>query len=199
MRKPHPDRVSELIVRGVFTVRRSELLWYYQDGASWLYPDKWQRFLDPVPDEERGDLIEAYQKLLTAPERETQIEAARAWSQWEAETVRLLPDEKLIENHTSDDFALALARIENHYFMHRGFFRDAQLLRDANRLKHILGVIIQGRQDVVTPVRTAWDLHRAWPEAEFQLVEGAGHAFNEPGILDQTILATDKFADDSDP
>lgn len=190
----HPDRVSELIVRGIFTLRRSELLWYYQDGASWLFPDKWQKFLEPIPDEDRGDLISAYHKQLTGTDEEAQLRAARAWSLWEGETIRLLPDDKLTEIHGSDEFALAFARIENHYFMHKGFLRDAQLLRDANKLKDIPGVIIQGRYDVATPARTAWDLHRAWPEAEFHIVDGAGHAFNEPGILHETIVATDKFA-----
>ena len=194
----HPDRVSELILQGIFTLRRSELLWYYQDGASWLFPDKWQQFLDPVPEEERGDLITAYQTLLTSPDMETQLRAARAWSLWEAATVRVMPDEKLTEVHASDEFALALARVENHYFIHNGFVRDAQLLRDAHRIRQVPGVIIQGRYDIVTPARTAWDLHRAWPEAELCMVDGAGHAFNEPGILDQIIQATDQFADDSD-
>ncbi len=194
----HPDRVSELILRGIFTLRRSELLWYYQDGASWLFPDKWQEFLEPVPEEERGDLISAYQTLLTSPDMATQVRAAKAWSQWEAETIRILPDEMLAERQASDEFALALARIENHYFMHRGFLRDAQLLRDAQKLRNIPGVIIQGRYDIATPTRTAWDLHRAWPEAELHVVDGAGHAFDEPGIMDVTIQATDKFAEDGD-
>ncbi len=191
----HPERVSELIVRGVFTARRSELLWFYQDGASWIYPDKWQKFLEPIPDEDRGDLISAYHKQLFSENSRARLAAAKAWSVWEGETVRLMPDKKLSELHGSDDFALAMARIENHYFVNKAFLKDAQLLRDAKKLKDIPGVIIQGRQDVVAPARTAWDLHRAWPEADFHLIEGAGHAYNEPGILNQTILATDHFAD----
>lgn len=191
----YPDRVSELVLRGIFTARRSELLWLYQDGASWLFPDKWQRFIEPIPEEERGDLIAAYHKRLTGTDEAARLEAARAWSLWEGETIRLMPDKKLSELHGSDAFALAIARIENHYFINKGFFKDAQILRDAHRIKDIPGVIIQGRYDVVTPARTAWDLHRAWPEADLQIVDGAGHAYNEPGILHQTILATDRFAD----
>ena len=191
----YPERVSELVLRGIFTVRRSELLWLYQDGASWLFPDKWQSFVEPIPEEERGDLIAAYHKRLTGNDEEERIRAARAWSLWEGETVRLMPDKKLSELHSTDEFALAIARIENHYFINKGFFKDAQILRDTHRIRHIPGVIIHGRYDVITPMRTAWDLHRAWPEADFQPVDGAGHAFNEPGILHQTILATDRFAD----
>lgn len=194
----HPDRVSELIVYSILTMRRSELLWYYQDGASWLFPDKWQQFLEPVPDEERADLIAAYQKLLNSQDPDTRMRAAKAWSLWEAATMRVMPDEKLTEIHETDDFALALARIENHYFRHNGFLRDAQLLRDASKLRQVPGAIIQGRYDIVTPARTAWDLHRAWPEAEFHIVEGAGHASSEPGLLDQIIQATDRFADDGE-
>ncbi|WP_419912211.1 prolyl aminopeptidase [Hoeflea sp.] len=191
----YPERVSELVLRGIFTARRSELLWLYQDGASWLFPDKWQRFIDPIPEEERGDLIAAYHKRLTGTDEAARLEAARAWSLWEGETIRLMPDKKLSELHGSDEFALAIARIENHYFINKGFFKDAQILRDAHRIKSIPGVIVQGRYDVVTPARTAWDLHRSWPEADLQIVDGAGHAYNEPGILHQTILATDRFAD----
>lgn len=190
----HPDRVSELILRGVFTLRRSELLWYYQEGASWLFPDKWERFLSPIPEAERGDLMAAYQRRLTGTDRNVQIEAAGAWSLWEGETITLLPDDQLSAQHASEEFALAFARIENHYFMNGGFFEEGQLLRDAHRLRGIPGVIIQGRYDVATPARTAWELNQAWPEAVFHLVPNAGHAFNEPGILHQTIETTDKFA-----
>jgi len=192
----HPERASEMILSGVFTLRRSELLWYYQDGASWLFPDRWRQFIEPIPLEERGELISAYHKRLNAEEEAIRLEAARAWSRWQAETIRLLPDKALRKTFSEDDFALTLARIENHYFMHRGFFRDAQLLRSAHRIRNIPGVIIQGRYDIVTPARTAWDLHRAWPEAELHVVDDAGHALNEPGILDRMIEATDRFAAD---
>lgn len=194
----HPNRISELVLQGIFTLRRSELLWFYQDGASWLFPDKWQRFLEPVPEEQRGDLISAYRALLASDDMETRLRAARAWTHWENATVRILRDENREDVQDSDDSTLALARIENHYFSNGGFLSDAQLLRDASKLKSVPGVIIQGRYDVVAPMRTAWDLHRSWPGADFRVVDSAGHAFDEPGILDQIILATDRFAADGD-
>ena len=191
----HPEHVSELILRGVFTLRRSELLWYYQDGASWIFPDRWQQFLEPIPLDERADLISAYHERLH--DAETQMSAARAWSLWEAETIRLMPGQPPQNTPFPEEAMLTLAKIENHYFVHRGFFRDGQLLRNAHRLKSIAGVIVQGRYDMVTPMRTAWDLHRAWPQAELQIVDDAGHAFDEPGILDRTLEATDRFAADA--
>jgi proline iminopeptidase len=191
----HPARVSELLVRGIFTLRRKELLWYYQDGASWLFPDLWEAFLAPIPESERGDLMAAYRKRLTSSDKAEQLKAAKAWSVWEGSTITLRPNKDNAASHADDQFALAFSRIENHYFVHGGFFEtDDQLLRDAHKLRKIPGVIIQGRYDVCTPAVTAWDLHRAWPEAEFHIVDDAGHAFDEPGILDRLISATDKFA-----
>lgn len=190
----HTDRVSELVLRGIFGLRRAELLWYYQEGASWLFPDKWERFLAPIPEDERGDLISAYHRRLTDPSPQVRLEAARAWSLWEGETITLLPNRDLTEQHSEDEFALAFARIENHYFVNGGFLREGQLIADAERLRGVPAIIIQGRYDIATPARTAWDLHRAWPEAEFELVADAGHAFKEPGILDRLIRATDRFA-----
>lgn len=190
----HPDRTSALILRGIFTIRRSEIDWYYQDGASRIFPDKWEKFLAPIPEAERGALVEAYHKRLTHPDRAVRLEAARAWSQWEGGTITLLPNPALSEAFGEDDFAIAFARIENHYFVHEGWLEPEQLIRDAHKLEGIPGVIIQGRYDVATPVRTAWDLHRAWPEADFHLIDAAGHAFDEPGILDKLLEATDRFA-----
>ncbi len=190
----HPDRVSELVVRGIFTCRRSEILWFYQEGASWLFPDLWEGFLKPIPEKERGDLLAAYRRRLTGSDSAAALEAAKAWSKWEAETITLLHDPNLAHIYTNDDFATAFARIENHYFVHEAWLEEGQLLRDAGRLRGIPGVIVQGRYDVCTPARTAWDLHRAWPEAELHIVPDAGHAFNEPGILDRLIRATDRFA-----
>lgn len=190
----HPDRASELVLRGIFTVRRSELLWYYQEGASWLFPDEWERFLAPIPPEERGDLMSAYRRRLTGHDERARQDAAVAWSRWEGRTITLLPDEHLDQQHGEDRYALAFARIENHYFVHDGFFEDEQLIRNAARLHGIPAVIVQGRYDVATPVRTAWELHRAWPQAEFHLVADAGHAYNEPGILDVLVRSTDRFA-----
>ena len=191
----HPVRVSELVVRGIFTLRRKELLWYYQNGASWMFPELWETFLAPIPEAERGDLMAAYHKRLTGSDRAEQIRAAKAWSVWEGSTITLLPNQANAAGHADEHFALAFSRIENHYFVNGGFFdADDQLLRDAYKLKKIPGVIIQGRYDVCTPAVTAWDLHRAWPEAAFHIVDDAGHAFDEPGILNQLITATDTFA-----
>ena len=190
----HPDRTAALILRGIFTLRRSELLWYYQEGASWLFPDKWERFLAPIPVAERGDLMAAYHRRLTGAAHEERMAAARAWSLWEGETITLLPNLEFTAQHSEDRFALAFARIENHYFVNAGFLDEGQLIRDASRLRDIPGTIVQGRYDVATPMRSAWDLHRAWPEAEFRLVADAGHAFNEPGILSELIRATDRCA-----
>jgi proline iminopeptidase len=190
----HPDRTAALILRGIFTLRRSELLWYYQEGASWLFPDKWERFLAPIPVAERGDLMAAYHRRLTGAAHEERMAAARAWSLWEGETITLLPNLEFTAQHSEDRFGLAFARIENHYFVNAGFLDEGQLIRDASRLRDIPGTIVQGRYDVATPMKSAWDLHRAWPEAEFRLVADAGHAFNEPGILSELIRATDRYA-----
>ena len=190
----HPERVTELIVRGIFTLRRSELLWYYQEGASWLYPDLWEQYLAPIPVAERGDLMAAFRRRLVGADPVQQMAAAKAWSLWEGQTITLLPDAANRHKHDDDAYALAFARIENHYFVHAGWLDEGQLLRDAHKLAAIPGVIIQGRYDVCTPARTAWDLHRAWPQAQFHLVDGAGHAFSEPGILECLRQATDQFA-----
>jgi proline iminopeptidase len=190
----HPARVSELIVRGIFGVRRAELHWYYQDGASWIFPDEWEKFIAPIPPQERHDLMAAYRRRLTGADEAVKLEAAHAWSNWEGSTIALLPSADIAAAHNAASYALAFARIENHYFTHAGFLEEGQLLRDASKLRDIPGVIVQGRYDLATPARTAWELHRAWPEAQFHLVEGAGHAFSEPGILHRLIQATDRFA-----
>ncbi len=190
----HPQRVSALVVRGIFTLRQSELLWFYQEGASALFPDLWEGFVAPIPVEERGDLIAAYRKRLVGSDPVAQLACARAWSLWEGQTIRLLPSAANAVKHSNDAFSLAFARIENHYFVHGGWVDEGQLIRDAGKLADIPGVIIQGRYDVCTPARTAWDLHRAWPQAEFHMVADAGHAFNEPGILKLLVEATDRFA-----
>lgn len=190
----HPERATGLILRGIFALRRAELLWYYQHGASLLFPDKWEGFVAPIPDAEREDLIAAYRRRLTDPDPAVQLAAARAWSLWEGETITLLPDAGYSAQFGADEFARAFARIENHYFVHAGWLEEGQLIRDAPKLRHVPGVIVQGRYDIATPAVTAWDLHRAWPEAEFVLVEGAGHAYSEPGIRDALLDATDRFA-----
>lgn len=190
----HPERVSELVLRGVYTLTKAELNWYYQRGVSEMFPDKWERFLAPIPQAERGDLMAAYRKRLTADDRATRIEAARAWSLWEGETITLLPDPAMTEQHGGDEFALAFARIENHFFVHAGWLEEGQLIRDAHKLAGIPGTIVHGRYDMPCPARYAWELAKAWPDATLHLVEGAGHAFSEPGILHHLIEATDRFA-----
>lgn len=190
----HPERVTELVVRGIFTLRRPELLWYYQEGASWIFPDKWEGFLAPIPEEERGDLMAAYRKRLTDPDPAVQAKAARAWSLWEGETITLLHNQEYSDQFGDEHYAIAFARIENHYFVNEGWFEDGQLIRNTHRLKGIPGVIIQGRYDIATPAKTAWDLHKAWPEAQFIMVPDAGHAVSEPGITHHLIEATDAFA-----
>ncbi|ENA1773869.1 prolyl aminopeptidase [Yersinia ruckeri] len=191
----HSDRVSEMVLRGIFTLRKEELLWYYQDGTSRFFPDKWQSMLSILSEEERHDVIAAYRKRLTSPDRAVQLEAAKIWSLWEGETVTLLPT-KNSASFGEDDFALAFARIENHYFTHLGFLKhDTQLLDDVVQIRHIPAVIVHGRYDMACQVQNAWDLAQRWPEAELHIVEGAGHSFDEPGILHQLMLTMDKFAD----
>lgn len=190
----HPERVDALVLRGIYTVTEAELRWYYQFGVSEMFPDKWERFQAPIPEAERGDMIAAYRRLLVGDDPVRRIEAARAWSLWEGETITLLPDPAFSAAHADDRFALAFARLENHYFTHRCWLEEGQLLRDAHRLHGIPGTIVHGRYDMPCPARHAYALHRAWPEADFHLVEGAGHAFSEPGILDRLIRATDRFA-----
>jgi proline iminopeptidase len=190
----HPDKVTELILRGIFTLRRSEIDWFYQRGTDALFPDAWENYVAPIPAAERQDMIGAYYRRLTGTDADTRLACARAWSQWEGKTISLLPDPTRVEEFGSDNFALAFARIECHYFVNRGFFaQDDQLLAGAHRLKTLPGVIIQGRYDVVTPMETAWALHKAWPEARFDIIADAGHTATEPGIADALIRATDSF------
>ncbi|HEY7513754.1 MAG TPA: prolyl aminopeptidase [Vicinamibacteria bacterium] len=191
----HPQRCSGLVLRGIFLLRRKELLWFYQEGASALFPDAWEDFLKPIPEVERGDLMSAYYRRLTSPDPAVRGEAARAWSVWEARTSRLLPDPSLVEHFGGDAFADAFARIECHYFVHGAFLRsDAQLLDNATRLAHLPGVIVQGRYDVVCPAMSAWALHKRWPASRLVLVPDAGHSMKEPGIRSALIEATDAFA-----
>ncbi len=190
----HADKVTELVLRGIFTLRQSELDWFYEGGAANVHPELWEGFIAPVPEAQRDGLIAAYSALLNNPDPDVHVPAAKAWSRWESSTITLLPDDEVITHFTEDSFAVAFARIENHYFMNGGWFEDEQLIAQSSRLKDIPGVIIQGRYDMCTPAVTAWDLHRAWPEAEMRMIPDAGHAFTEPGILDAIIEATDRFA-----
>lgn len=191
----HPERCKALVLRGIFMLRRSELLWFYQEGASHLFPEAWEEYLAPIPPRERGDMMKAYYKRLTSPDRRVRQRAARAWSIWEGSTSKLRTDPALIKRFGGGKFADAFARIEAHYFVNRGFFRrDDQLLRGASKIRGIPGVIVQGRYDVVCPIRSAWDLHRVWPEARLVIVPDAGHSMSEPGIRSALIAETARFA-----
>jgi proline iminopeptidase len=192
----HPERVSELVLRGIFTLRASELEWFYEGGAEQVYPDLWEAFLEPVPLAERGNLIAAYSRMLNDPDPAVHGPAAVAWSTWEASTITLLRRPDVIATFAEPRYAIAFARIENHYFVNKGWFDEGQLIRDAGILRDIPGVIVQGRYDICMPPVTAWDLHKSWPEAEFVMVPDAGHSFDEPGILSALIEATDRFSGD---
>ena len=190
----HPQRVSELVLRGIFMLRRWELQWFYQEGCSRLFPDAWEQYLAPIPVVERGDLISAYYRRLTSPDEGTRLAAARSWSVWEAATSLLLQDADFIQGHEDPHFALSFARIENHYFVNGGFFEvEDQLLRDAHRLRGIPGAIVHGRYDVVCPLQNAWDLHKAWPQAKLVITPGSGHSAFEPENTAALVEATDAF------
>ena len=190
----HPERVTELVLRGIFLLRREELLWFYQDGASWIFPEAWEAYRDHIPEAERGDFMRAYYKRLTDPNPAVQGEAAKIWSVWEGSTSCLVPNEDLIARTGGDEFALPFARIECHYFVNDGWLDgDRAILANTDKIKKIPGVIVQGRYDVVCPVKSAFDLHRAWPEADLRIVPDAGHAASEPGIVRELVAATDRF------
>ena len=191
----HPDRATELVLRGIFLCRPQEIKWFYQEGCSWIFPEAFEDYLRPIPPVERGDLIAAYYLRLTDPDPDVQLKAARAWSAWEGKTLSLLPDAERVRRFSEEAYALAFARIECHYFIHGGFFdADDQLIRAADRLKRIPGVIVHGRYDVVTPAKIAVDLARAWPEADLRIVADAGHAMTEAGIVHELVSATNRFA-----
>ncbi|MBX9885001.1 MAG: prolyl aminopeptidase [Novosphingobium sp.] len=190
----HPACVSELVLRGIFTASEAELHWYYQHGASEIFPDYWADFLAPIPQAERHDLRAAYARRLTGTDAAAKAEAAQAWSLWEGRTSNLLPQGLADTGFADPHFALAFARIENHYFVHRAWLEENQLLRDCARIAAIPGVIVQGRYDMVCPPRTAFALHRAWPGAAFHLIPDAGHSWLEPGTLDRLVRALDGYA-----
>lgn len=193
----HPQRVTELVLRGIFMLRRWELEWFYQSGCDAMFPDAWERYLEAIPLVERGDLISAYYRRLTSDDVDVRRAAARAWSAWEASTCFLLQDQAYIAENSADKFAEAFARIECHYFVHGGFFEtDDHILRHVDRIRHIPAIIVQGRYDVVCPPRSAWDLHRAWPQADLRIAPDSGHSAFEPGIIHELVTATDAFCGD---
>ena len=191
----HPERVTEMVLRGIFLLRRREIQWYYQEGASRIFPEAWQRYLAPIPEDERDDMVTAYYRRLTSRDREERVAAARAWSMWEGSTSRLVPDSALIERTGETTFAEAFARIECHYFINGGFFQeDDQILREIDRIAHIPAVIVQGRYDVVCPAESAYQLHEAWPKSELIIAQKSGHSALEPEITSYLVRATERFA-----
>jgi proline iminopeptidase len=193
----HPQRVTELVLRGIFLLRRTELNWFYQDelGAASLFPDLWEKFIAPIPPRERGSMMRAYYRRLTSRSAATRARAAFSWSVWEAATSYLRAGASDIAKFADPDVAAAFARIECHYFVNRGFLeREDQLLRDVRRIRHIPAVIVQGRYDVVCPMRSAWALHRAWPEADLRITPAAGHSAFEAGNVRELVAATDRYA-----
>ncbi|KAF8349172.1 prolyl aminopeptidase serine peptidase [Amanita rubescens] len=193
----HPERVKSLVLRGIFTLRKSELRFFYQDGTSHLFPEAWAEYEAIIPENERRDMIKAYSVRLNSPDEKTRLQAAKAWSKWELSTSRLYIDEDSVSHSEDDKFALAFARIENHYFVNEGFMREGQLLeqQSLDKIRHIPVVIVQGRYDVVCPATTAYALHKALPKSELYIVQDAGHSAREPGIAKLLVEATDKFSD----
>lgn len=191
----HPDRVSGLVLRGIFLCRPHEIQWFYQQGTSRLFPDYWEDFVAPVAEARRTDMLSAYHDLLTGDDELVQLRAAKAWSIWEARTANLNANTDVIDHFSDSTVALSLARIECHYFMNDSFLEPNQLLRDADRLAGIPGVIVHGRYDAICPVENAWQLHSAWPDSELRIIPGAGHSAAEPGIRAALVEATDGFAE----
>jgi proline iminopeptidase len=190
----HLKSVKSLILRGIFLGRKKEIDWFYQEGAHRFFTEHWETFLEQVPVEERGDMIRAYYKRLTSEDRSVRAKAAYAWTLWESVNLKLLFDPILFQQFTQDAHADALARIECHYFINRCFFKtDNSLIENVGKIRHIPAVIIQGRYDLVCPFENAWELHKAWPEAQFEIIPDAGHSANEPGITDALVRATDRM------
>lgn len=194
----HPERVRALVLRGIFLCRQKEIDWFYQseEGASAIFPDVWEQFVEIIPKAERDDMLNAYHRRLTSDDETVRLEAARRWSVWEGSTSKLFPDQNLIEHFAEPQLALALARIECHYFVNKIFMEtENQLIENVGRIRHIPAVIVQGRYDVVCPMMSAWELHRAWPEAELKITPDAGHSALETGNASALVEATDRFRD----
>jgi len=189
----HPQRVSELVLRGIFMCRKKELQWFYQHGASEIFPDAFAPYLAHIPQPEQHDLIGAYYKRLTSNDPKTQLEAARHWTSWEMATSKLIPDEDYLKKADDDHFSLAFARIECHYFINNIFLEDDVILNNIEKVQSIPGIIVQGRYDVVCPTISAWELHQAWPKSELKIVQDAGHSMGESGIAQELVAATNVF------
>lgn len=190
----HPDRVTALVLRGIFLCTPKEIAWFYQQGANAIFPDTWEQYIGEIPEAERSDLLHAYHRRLMSDNEAVRLKAAKAWSIWEGSTSKLFPDQNLIEHFGEPQTALALARIECHYFVNNVFFdSENYLIEHIEKIRDIPAVIVQGRYDIVCPIMSAWDLHRAWPEAQLQIIPDAGHSISEPGIVDALVKATDRF------
>ena len=192
----HPNSCKGLILRGIFLVRKKEIDWFYQEGANNIFPDRWESFLAPITPDKRNNLLKAYYEILTGDDHSKKIEAAKAWSTWEGSTVRLLLDENFIGDFSDEKFAEAFARIECHYFMNNCWFdSDNYLIENIDKIRNIPSVIVHGRYDIICPVVQAWDLHKAWPEADFHIIPDAGHSIYEEGIKNKLIEYTDKYSE----
>ncbi len=192
----YPNKCKGLILRGIFMLREQEINWFYQEGASYIYPDAWEKYIEPIPKNKRDNLVKAYYEQLTDSNLDIRLKAAKAWSIWEASTSKLIQSEQSLHHFEIDEIADAFARIECHYFINKGFFKtDEWLLENIDTIRNIPSVIVQGRYDVVCPMQSAWDLHRKWPEAEFHIIQDAGHSMTESGIRSKLIEYTDKFVE----
>lgn len=190
----HPEKVKGLVLRGIFLCRKKEIDWFYQDGASKIFPEFWEHYLNEIPGPERHDLVAAYYKRLTHPDKKVQMSAAKAWSIWEGSTSMLYPSDDLIHRFGEEEFAIAFARIECHYFTNKAFFStDNYLIENVGQIRHIPGEIVHGRYDVVCPVENAWELHKAWPESKLHIVPDAGHSALEKGNTAKLIEITERF------
>ena len=190
----HSDRIFHLILRGIFLCRQREIDWFYQEGASRIFPDVWEKFLAPIPDDERKDMVGAYYKRLTDSHEFTRMQAAKAWSLWEGRTATLTSSQRVVDHFADAHTALSLARIECHFFKHDSFLKKNQILEHANKLSEIPGTIIQGRYDMICPLESAWQLHRAWPGSILKIIPDAGHAASEPGIVSELVKTCDDLA-----
>ena len=191
----YPERVSGLVLRGIFLCRPEDIQWFYQYGASRVFPDYWQDFLAQIPEQEQSDLVSAYYRRLTSANELEQIQAAKAWSIWEGRCATLHPNPRVVEHFGHPHVAIALARIECHYFMNQSFLQPDQIIRNAGRLKDIPGIIIHGRYDMVCPLDNALALSHAWPEAELRIIRDAGHSASEPAIVDALMRGVDEVVE----
>ncbi len=190
----HPDSVSELVLRGIFLLRKEELKWFYQDGSSRIFPEAWQEFVEIIDENERDDLMGAYHRIFNSDDKAKKLAAAIAWTKWEASTISLSYNPATVEEMSDPEFALAFALIENHYFINKGWFKNEnQLIENIDIIRTIPSVIVQGRYDAVCPMKTAWELSEAWPEAEMVVAPSSGHTAFEAEITDALIRATDRF------